>query len=105
EFLDGYLMHILELRGRWSPGPILRNLQNKVYDAVVVSFVEDHLANHRGYTFYSRSILREIARNYYASWTCQGRVVFLPKGKNSSLQTDTARAFAGTTCKSADPAA
>ncbi|PYV40325.1 MAG: hypothetical protein DMG06_20625 [Acidobacteria bacterium] len=105
ELLDGYLMHILELRGRWSPAPILRNLRNKVYDAVVVSFVEDHLANYRGYTFYSHSILGEIVRNYSASWTCQGGVVFLPKGKNSSLQNETTRTFAGTTCKSADPAA
>ena len=63
--LDPVLCNMLELTGRWSPAPVLDQLQGKKFDYVVLQLYKGKdPVKYRGYTRLSTSILKEVGKNY-----------------------------------------
>lgn len=86
ELLDPWLYSIFENTGYWSPAPVLKRLQQREYDYVVLELDGGRPAEYRGYTHFSPLILHEIENNY-GFFCSYGRnywganaVVLIPRG-------------------------
>ena len=77
--LDPSVNHYLELAGRWSPQPVIDELNNQNYDVVVLGLDKGRLLQWRGYTLFSPAVLRGIQQTYEVSCLTERLAVMTPR--------------------------
>ena len=80
QILDPSVNHYLELAGRWSPQPVIDELNQQTFDVVALGLDKGHLLQWRGYTLFSPSILQAVKRNYELSCLTPRLAVLMPRG-------------------------
>ena len=76
EVPDPFLNSTLERRGKWSSAPLVRNVENSVYDAILEDYTED-TQPYRGVTTLP-AVRAAIARHYARACRFQDTEVSLP---------------------------
>ena len=88
EMLDPSVNHYLELGGHWSSQPVLNELQAGQFDYVIIGQSNGSPRSWRGLTLLSRSILREVEKDYQPLCRSGRFIVYVRPGQQLDTQSD-----------------
>jgi len=103
QILDPSVNHYLELAGRWSPQPIIDELNQQTFDVVALGLDKGHLLQWRGYTLFSPSILQAVKQNYELSCLTPRLAVLTPRSDPRRNREKTLAQLSEVACRAPDP--